>query len=497
VQQSWLIAQGDAYVGSLVKAITSSSIWLTGNNAIVVTFDEGNTAKSSVATIVIANHGPRGIKDKTSYNHYSLLASLQAAFGGLTCLVNSCSASLMTNLFAITGSNTVPTLPAPYNFPTSTDTISAQGSGKAAGAVSLTGTGWSLQPSYSFGAQDNNLNGVSAASKTDAWAVGSYIPGLNGVLNTLAQHFDGNRWTSYPLPNVGQQENALYAVSMPGPALAWAVGYYASGKFQQQTLIEHYNGTAWSVVPSPSPGALQNVLYSVAAITDNDAWAVGAQQDSSGLWHTLTEHWNGSAWSVVNAVDAGSTGNQLYAVRALASNNVYTVGQQANSAFPNQALIEHWDGSKWSVVTSPADPSASALPLGLTATSSTLSLVGQQETDSAPYTTYVASGAPSSLSIMTSPNNGTTENDLFAVANAADGSTWAVGWYIDPTSGNHDPLVLQGVSGTWSLVSSPAFGSGADSGLAAITSIPGGGLWAVGVTATSKSNYSAVIEWHP
>jgi hypothetical protein len=276
-----------------------------------------------------------------------------------------------------------------------------------------------------------------------------------------------------------------------------AVGYYASGKFQQQTLIEHYNGTAWSVVPSPSPGALQNVLYSVAAITDNDAWAVGAQQDSSGLWHTLTEHWNGSAWSVVNAVDAGSTGNQLYAVRALASNNVYTVGQQANSAFPNQALIEHWDGSKWSVVTSPADPSASALPLGLTATSSTLSLVGQQETDSAPYTTYVASGAPSSLSIMTSPNNGTTENDLFAVANAADGSTWAVGWYIDPTSGNHDPLVLQGVSGTWSLVSSPAFGSGADSGLAAITSIPGGGLWAVGVTATSKSNYSAVIEWHP
>jgi hypothetical protein len=497
VQQSWLIAQGDAYVGSLVKAITSSSIWLTGNNAIVVTFDEGNTAKSSVATIVIANHGPRGIKDKTSYNHYSLLASLQAAFGGLTCLVNSCSASLMTNLFAITGSNTVPTLPAPYNFPTSTDTISAQGSGKAAGAVSLTGTGWSLQPSYSFGAQDNNLNGVSAASKTDAWAVGSYIPGLNGVLNTLAQHFDGNRWTSYPLPNVGQQENALYAVSMPGPALAWAVGYYASGKFQQQTLIEHYNGTAWSVVPSPSPGALQNVLYSVAAITDNDAWAVGAQQDSSGLWHTLTEHWNGSAWSVVNAVDAGSTGNQLYAVRALASNNVYTVGQQANSAFPNQALIEHWDGSKWSVVTSPADPSASALPLGLTATSSTLSLVGQQETDSAPYTTYVASGAPSSLSIMTSPNNGTTENDLFAVANAADGSTWAVGWYIDPTSGNHDPLVLQGVSGTWGLVSSPAFGSGADSGLAAITSIPGGGLWAVGVTATSKSNYSAVIEWHP
>ena len=484
-------------MGGLVNAITSSSMWPTGNNAIVITFDEGNTAKAKVATIVISNHGVRAVSDKTSYNHYSLLASLEATFGGLTCLVNSCSANLMTPLFAITGSNTTPTLPAPYRFPTSSDTISSQGAGKAGAAVSLTGSGWSLQPSYSFGSQDNNLNGVSAASTTDAWAVGSYIPSLNGVLNTLAHHFDGTRWTAYPLPNIGQQENALYGVSMPGPGLAWAVGYYVSGKFQQQTLIEHFNGSMWSVVPSPSPGALQNILYGVAAITDSDVWAVGAQQDAAGLWHTLTEHWNGTAWSVVNAVDNGSNGNQLYAVKALATNNVYAVGQQAGSAFPNEALIEQWNGSTWSVVTSPTDPSASALTLGITATASTLTVVGEQETDTVPYTTYVAAGAPGSLSILTTPNNGTTENDLFATAIAADGSTWAVGWYVDPVSDNHDPLVLQGVNNVWNLVSSPSFSSGGDSGLAAITAIPGGGLWAVGVTATSKSNYSAVIEWHP
>jgi hypothetical protein len=497
VQQTFLTAQADAYLGSLVNAITGSTTWPTGNNAIIVTFDEGNTAKSRVNTIVITNHGPRGVTDKTSYNHYSLLASLQATFGGLTCLVNSCSATLMTPLFTITGSNTTPTLPAPFNFPTSSDTISTQGTGKAAAPVSLTGSGWSLQPSYSFGSQDNNLNGVSAASTTDAWAVGSYIPGINGVLNTLAHHFDGTRWTAYPLPNIGQQENALYAVSMPGPGLAWAVGYYVSGKFQQQTLIEHFNGSVWSVVPSPSPGALQNILYGVAAITDSDVWAVGAQQDAAGLWHTLTEHWNGTAWSAVNAVDNGSNGNQLFGVKALATNNVYAVGQQAGSAFPNEALIEHWNGSTWSVVTSPTDPSASALTLGITATASTLTIVGQQETDTVPYTTYVAAGAPGSLSILTTPNNGTTENDLFATAIAADGSTWAVGWYVDPVSDNHDPLVLQGVNNVWNLVSSPSFSSGGDSGLAAITAIPGGGLWAVGVTATSKSNYSAVIEWHP
>src|SRR5438034_4460055 len=97
----------------------------------------------------------------------------------------------------------------------------------------------------------------------------------------------------------------FYAVSMPTTGKAWAVGYYVSGRFVQQTLIEHFDGTVWSVVPSPSPGALQNILFGVGAITDSDVWAVGGEQDANGLWHTLTEHWDGPAWSVVSAVDAG------------------------------------------------------------------------------------------------------------------------------------------------------------------------------------------------
>ena len=497
VQQGWLIAQGDKFVGSVVNMITSSSIWETGNNAIVVTFDEGNIATSQVATIVIANHGVRGVTDNTSYDHYSLLASLQETFG-LGCLVNSCSATAMGPLFAITGSTDIPALPPPFNFPTSSDTISAQGPGKPAAAASLTGTGWTVVPSYSFGSLDNILAGVSAASATDAWAVGAYYPSSSNVLNTLAQHFDGVRWTAFPLPNVGAQENVLYSVSMPSTQRAWAVGYYVSGKFQQQTLIEHFDGTVWSVVPSPSPGAQQNILFGVAAISDSDVWAIGGDQDANGLWHTLTEHWNGSAWSIVDAVDAGASGNQFYAVKALTSNSVYAVGQQAGAGFPNQALIEHWDGASWTVVSSPADASASALPLGLTATASSLTLVGEQETDTAPYTNYVAAGAPGSFSIQSTPNAGTGENDLFGAASAADGSTWAVGWDIDTNTGNHDPLVLQGVNGVWSLISTPALAAGSDSGFAAITAIPGGGLWAVGVTAPAKGNgnYSTLIEFH-
>lgn len=497
VEQSWLIAQGDKFVGTVVNQITSSSMWEAGNNAIVVTFDEGNVAASQVATIVVTNHGPRGVTDKTPFNHYSLLASLQQTFG-LGCLLNSCTATPMTSLFAITGSSTTPTLPPPFIFPTSSDTISTQGAGRQAAAASLSGSGWTVVPSYSFGSRDNILAGVSAASLTDAWAVGAYYPSSSNVLATLAEHFDGTRWTAFPLPDVGVEENVLYAVSMPTAGKAWAVGYFVNGKFEQQTLIEHFDGSVWSVLPSPDPGAEQNILFGVAAISDSDVWAVGAEQDANGLWHTLTEHWNGSAWSVVRAVDAGRGGNQFYAVKALASANVYAVGQQSGGVFPSQALVEHWDGKTWSVVPAPADASASALPLGVAATTSTLTLAGEQETDTAPYTTYVAAGAPGSLSLQTTPNAGTGENDLFAVTTAADGSTWAVGWDIDTNTGNHDPLILQGKNGVWSLVSSPSLGKGTDSGFAAITAIPGGGLWAVGVTAPPNGggSYSTLIEFH-
>jgi len=123
-------------------------------------------------------------------------------------------------------------------------------------------------------------------------------------------------------------------------------------------------------------------------------------------------------------------------------------------------------------------------------------VVGDLETSAAPYTTFVAAGAPNALSVVSTPNNGAGENDLFATTLGADGSTWAVGWSIDPTSGNHLTLVEQGISGLWSLVSSPSPGTG-DSGLAGIAAVPGGGLWAVGVTTRTNGNFETLILHHP
>jgi hypothetical protein len=110
-----LISAGDAYVGATVRSIMRSRLWEHGNNAIVVTWDEDDFSDSGlpgtgccgadpggghVVTIVITNHGEDHITDGTAYNHYSLLRTMESAFG-LPCLAHACDAVVprMTPLF--------------------------------------------------------------------------------------------------------------------------------------------------------------------------------------------------------------------------------------------------------------------------------------------------------------------------------------------------------------------------------------------------------------
>ena len=99
--------------------------------------------------------------------------------------------------------------------------------------------------------------------------------------------------------------------------------------------------------------------------------------------------------------------------------------------------------------------------------------------------------------IQVTPNQGTGENDLFGVATTPDGTLWTVGWDINTSSGNHEALVLKGTGRSWSLVSTPNnFAGAGDYGLAGIATIPGGGMWAVGVYTDSNGNYAPLIEYH-
>src|SRR6266446_2211001 len=78
----------------------------------------------------------------------------------------------------------------------------------------------------------------------------------------------------------------------------WAVGVsYNTERTLGSTLIEHWNGSRWSVVSSPNPSSSVNKLNAVAAVSPNDVWAVGTAPTRTAT--VLILHWNGAAWSVI------------------------------------------------------------------------------------------------------------------------------------------------------------------------------------------------------
>src|SRR2546429_7916230 len=94
-------------------------------------------------------------------------------------------------------------------------------------------------------------------------------PGSAGALAATCES-----WSGVQPPSPGPSDNALFSTTVLSPCDAWAVGYdFSSGA--NQTLIEHWNGSAWHVVSSPDPGSADNFLTSVRAVSSADVWAVG------------------------------------------------------------------------------------------------------------------------------------------------------------------------------------------------------------------------------
>ncbi len=247
------------------------------------------------------------------------------------------------------------------------------------------GKQWSIVPDAP-GPANVVLQSITALAANDIWAVGSKNsiaipittsskPGSRSHLftahpdtatATFIEHWNGTTWTVVPSPNLDEPANTLMGVKALSANDVWAAGFAegtttdSSGHIQpvQRTLTEHWDGTKWSIVPSPNASGQQSIFYGMTAIATNDVWAVGVTLNySTGISTTLVEHWNGTLWSVMSSPNAGA-GNVLMQVNAIAPNNVWAVGYYSRTKQDQQkgvsrTLIEHWDGTNWSVIASP------------------------------------------------------------------------------------------------------------------------------------------------
>ena len=132
-------------------------------------------------------------------------------------------------------------------------------------------------------------------------------------------------------------------VTCASAADCWAVGEYEDATFCSHPLIEHWDGTSWSIATSPDPGP-ESVLNSVTCAAASDCWAVG-----SGSTQALIEHWDGTSWSIVTP--PSPLGAQFFGVTCTSAADCSTVGYY-NLNSGSATLIEHWDGTSWSIVAS-------------------------------------------------------------------------------------------------------------------------------------------------
>jgi hypothetical protein len=336
--------------------------------------------------------------------------------------------------------------------------------------------GFTVTPSPNQGTSNNELLGVAAVAASNAWAVGYYQSGTC-VCNerTLSEHWNGSSWTLVATPNARASfgdYDVLKGTSAVTASNVWAVGYAGNVSSSNDTaLIEHWNGTAWSIVSSPDPSSTQD-LYAVSALSASDVWAVGGSFNQNPYrYGALIDHWNGTSWTAI----PNPATTALYGVTAIAANDVWAVGY---------GQILHWDGTKWNIVPNGAGSSYD-LQAVAGASASNIWAVGYEQVGSGegyyPYPVVEHWNGSSWSAIPHAAGYG--EGYLFGVTAPSASSVWAVG------NMNGRSFAEKWNGTAWQRVPTPNVGTSNNTLQAAAAN--SSNLWAVGEWYRSASPYQA------
>jgi hypothetical protein len=277
---------------------------------------------------------------------------------------------------------------------------------------SWNGANWSIVPSPNSGSGHNQLNGVSCVSPTDCTAAG-YSSNPEADAKTLIESWNGTKWSIAPSPNAATT-NELWGVSCVSATDCTAAGYSASAAVGFETLIESWNGTQWSIVPSPNEGST-NVLSGVSCVSATHCIAVGVRTRTG---KTLVESWNGTNWSIVPSPNNGRAGGDLSAVSCVSPTDCTAVGNSTNAVGGDETLIESWNGAKWSIVPSPNKAAATNSLFGVSCVSASdcIGAGNYAKASAGTARTLIESWNGTKWSIVPSPNKPNTNNILNAVS---------------------------------------------------------------------------------
>jgi len=385
----------------------------------------------------------------SSLSGYTLLSTpstatltLPASTTGATVDVSPAGATYLFQLYAINGAGLVSAA--------ATVSVVVQPAGfPTAGA-------WDIASSPNTSTQKNYLDGVSCASASFCVAAG-YSVNTSGYDQTLIEAWNGSSWSIASSPNTTTtQDNDLTGVSCASASLCVAAGYsYDNPSGYDQTLIEAWNGSSWSIASSPNTPTEENYLDSVSCASASFCVAAGYSVNTSGYDQTLIEAWNGSSWSIASSPNTSSTqGNYLDGVSCPSASSCVAAGGYVNTSDYSQTLIEAWNGSSWSIASSPNTSSTQGNYLDGVSCPSASFCVAAGYTYGAEQTLIEAWNG-SSWSIASSPNPSSTQINAFDGVSCASASFCVAAGSSYDTYGAEQTLIEAWNGSSWSIASSP------------------------------------------
>jgi len=214
------------------------------------------------------------------------------------------------------------------------------------------GSTWSVMPSpNSSSTDDDNLLGVSCVTTSFCVAIGKASSG--SATDTLILDWNGASWAIAPSPNApSATETDLYGVSCASPSFCEAAGEYRTNTASQSVALG-WNGSTWSIQTTPNPSSTESYFNNVTCRSSTWCIGVGAFL-STGASDTLVYQWNGSTWTVVPS-PTPSGGAYLDDVSCPSTTFCAAVGytRYAGPGTNTSPVIEHWNGSVWTIVASP------------------------------------------------------------------------------------------------------------------------------------------------
>lgn len=239
------------------------------------------------------------------------------------------------------------------------------------------------------------------------------------------------QWFLSSTPNQGTGSNQLFATSCADPSDCVSVGDAASTG-GVSPLAEVLSGGTWTVTPTASIGSAIGILYGVSCSSSTECMAVGVQVLAGGgpADQPLAESWNGSTWSVVSTPPVASGDSLLNSISCPKANDCVAVGHMFVQQ-TSQALVEQWNGSAWAIAPSP-DPSFGDTKLfGVSCpTTTACKAVGTNDATGHDQT-LVETFDGASWTIQASADEGIAANALQAVSCASAVKCMAVGDFVN------------------------------------------------------------------